>query len=399
MAKRVSVLFLATDCFGGKGGIAQYNRDLAAALAASPRVSGVTVLPRSGHTSGGLPAGVRQERAIAGRSGWSLRALALAGRVQPGLVVCGHLNAAPVGAMAAAAARAPLWLQLHGCEAWNRRSAAWRIAVRRARLTTAVSRYTRQRFTEWTEVESNRVRVLPNTVGQETCDPADQGRILARHSLAGRTAIVTVGRLAASERYKGHDRIIAALPCVRARVPDVVYLIVGWGDDEARLRALAVEHGVSDRVVFTGAVSAEDLRACLALSKVFAMPSTGEGFGIAFLEAAVAGLPVIGGNRDGSVDALADGAIGRLVDPLDCEALTRALVDGLEGRISAAPERAQRFAVRNFANHVDALLEEVLAPPEAVPAFDPHAHPRTPRAGDPVSEAPGGLRSPGPETN
>jgi glycosyltransferase involved in cell wall biosynthesis len=135
----------------------------------------------------------------------------------------------------------------------------------------------------------------------------------------------------------------------------------------------------------------------LAAAKVFAMPSTGEGFGIAFLEAAVAGLPVVGGNRDGSVDALADGAIGRLVDPLDRDALVAALVAGLTGRIAPAAESARRFAVRHFASHVDALLEQVLERHEPVPGHDDR-DPRSTVPGHRVTEARTDLRSPGLET-
>ena len=78
------------------------------------------------------------------------------------------------------------------------------------------------------------------------------------------------------------------------------------------------------------------------------MPSTGEGFGIVFLEAAAAGLPVIGGNRDGSVDALADGRIGRLVDPSSQDEIADAVVEALEGRGRGDPAEVERFRFENF---------------------------------------------------
>jgi hypothetical protein len=62
----------------------------------------------------------------------------------------------------------------------------------------------------------------------------------------------------------------------------------------------------------------------------FATPCTGQGFGIAFLEAAAADLPVIGGSRDSSVDALAEGRVGRLVDP-HVSAIEAAVIDALTG--------------------------------------------------------------------
>jgi glycosyltransferase involved in cell wall biosynthesis len=141
-------------------------------------------------------------------------------------------------------------------------------------------------------------------------------------------------------------------------VPDAAYLVVGTGDDRPRLERLAGAAGVSDRVVFAGQVPDGDLADCLALADVFAMPSTGEGFGIAFLEAAASGLPVIGGSRDGSVDALAEGRIGRLVDPDAPSEIAAAVVDALTGRhpVPAAAGEVQRFAFARFAAHVDALV-------------------------------------------
>jgi glycosyltransferase involved in cell wall biosynthesis len=203
---------------------------------------------------------------------------------------------------------------------------------------------------------------LPNTV---TCSYAPRRRrddLIARHGLAGRRIILTVGRLAASERYKGHDRLIAALPGILARVPEAAYLVVGGGDDQVRLERLARESGVADRVTFAGHVRDEELPDYFTLAHVFAMPSTGEGFGIVFLEAATCALPVVGGNRDGSVDALAEGRIGRLVDPESRDEITAAVVDAFEGRhpVNGTAE-AQRFSFPQFAAHVNELVRAIAA--------------------------------------
>jgi phosphatidylinositol alpha-1,6-mannosyltransferase len=178
-------------------------------------------------------------------------------------------------------------------------------------------------------VPPHRVRVLPNTVASCYAPRRRRDDLVTWHGLAGRQIILTVGRLAAAERYKGHDRLIAAFPGILARVPDAAYLIVGSGDDRSRLERLAREAGVADHVMFAGHVPDEELPDYLALAHVFAMPSTGEGFGIVFLEAAASGLPVIGGNRDGSVDALAEGKTGRLVNPYSRENIEAAVVEAL----------------------------------------------------------------------
>jgi phosphatidylinositol alpha-1,6-mannosyltransferase len=352
------LLALVSDGFGATGGIARYNRDLIAALAQSPRISDVALLPRFGAEAAAVPAKVRQLAPCAGRTAWSVRALALAAGRRFDCVFCGHLYAVPLAAAIAGLRRVPLWVQVHGTDAWQAPSAVHRLSLSAAALVTSVSRYTRTQLLSWADVAPHRVRVLPNTV-DAACAPAPRrADLVARYGLEGRRVILTVGRLSAAERYKGHDRVIAALPGILARVPDAAYLIVGSGDDRPRLAQLAEATGVANRVVLAGEVPDAELGDHFALADVFAMPSTGEGFGIVYLEAAASGLPVIAGNAGGSPDALADGRIGRLVDPLAVAEIAAAVTDALEGRhpVPQAAEEARRFAFPRFAAHVDALV-------------------------------------------
>jgi phosphatidylinositol alpha-1,6-mannosyltransferase len=352
------LLALVTDAFGGSGGIARYNQDLMLALAQSAHVSEIVVLPRFAGPVSEVPPKVRQYAPSAGRIAWSARALALAARQRFDAVFCGHLHALPVAAAIAGLRRAPLWVQAHGVDAWQRRSAAHRRALLSAALVTSVSRYTRAAILSWADLPPHRVRVLPNTVAATYVPRPRRNDLIARLGLAGRRVILTVGRLSALERYKGHDRIVAALPAIAARVPDAAYLIVGSGDDQPRLEGLAHEAGVGDRVVFAGQVPDAELADYFALAHVLAMPSTGEGFGIVFLEAAASGLAVIGGNCDGSVDALADGRIGRLIDPHAPAEIEGAVIDALLGHhpVPTGAEETRRFAFSRFAAQVDVLV-------------------------------------------
>lgn len=353
------LLALVTEAFGGHGGIARYNRDLLTALSRSSPVEAVIVVPRFGDVEADLPPRVAQRAARPGRLGWSAAATEAALRMRPDAIFCGHLNAAPLAAALSRVLRRPLWLQLHGIEAWPDRGRTMRRAARAASLVTAVSRHTRRRFLGWSDLPPERVRVLPNTLDAVYRPRPRRADLVGRYGLEGRRVVLTVGRLAPSERYKGHDRVIAALPRILARVPDMVYLIVGGGEDRARLEALARTGGVASHVVFAGRVADGDLPDHYALADVFAMPSTGEGFGIVFLEAAASGLAVIGGDRDGSLDALADGAIGRAIDPDDPIALGDALVTALKTGEAADPAALRRFAFDHFARHVDALVRSL----------------------------------------
>jgi phosphatidylinositol alpha-1,6-mannosyltransferase len=355
------LLALVTDGFGSCGGIARYNQDLMTALSQNDHVSEIVLLPRFGSATT-RPEKVHQFKPSIGRASWCARAFALAMREKFDAVFCGQLNAVPLAATISRLWRVPLWAQVHGIEAWHERGVIYRHALGAATLITSVSRYTRDRLLSWSDVPPYRVRILPNTVTSSYAPRRKRDDLIARHSLVGRRNILTVGRLAASERYKGHDRLIAALPGILARVPDVAYLIVGGGDDRPRLERMARESGVADRVTFAGHVPDEELPDYFALAQVFAMPSTGEGFGIVFLEAAATGLPIVGGNRDGSVDALAEGKIGRLVDPSSREEITAAVVDAFEGRhpVDSTAE-VQRFSFPQFAAHVDELVRSLAA--------------------------------------
>ena len=321
------VLALVTDAFGGRGGIAQYNRDFLSSLAACDRIGDVIVLPRASATPlGTLPSGVRQLPPVQGRLAFSLAALGAARAHRPiDVVFCGHLFMAPLAAVIARLLHARLWVQVHGIEAWQELSRLYRQSVEAADLVTAVSRYTRRRLLEWIGIDPARVKVLPNTVDPRFHPGPKRGYLLDRHDARGKKILMTVSRLASSERYKGHDRVIRSLPQVLLHHPETIYLIVGDGDDRPRLEALASEFAVQDKVRFAGPVAGEELPDYYRLADVLVMPSTGEGFGIVFLEAMACGIDVIGGNQDGSIDPLGDGAVGSAIDPEDSEELVSAI--------------------------------------------------------------------------
>jgi phosphatidylinositol alpha-1,6-mannosyltransferase len=208
---------------------------------------------------------------------------------------------------------------------------------------------------EWVAIDPVRVKVLPNTVDPRYQPGPKPGYLLERYATGGAKVLLTVSRLASSDRYKGHDRVIGALPRILLDHPETIYIIVGDGDDRPRLEALTVEYGVAEKVRFAGQVAPEELPDHFRLADVLVMPSTGEGFGIVFLEAIATGISVIGGNRDGSLDPLADGVLGRAVDPDDPEELALAICTGL----SPAPadvDRASRFKVQAFTEHLQALV-------------------------------------------
>lgn len=303
---------MVTDAFGAGGGIAQYNRDFLAALAACDKIGGITVLPRLGSRQEiRTESGLVQEVARPGRISYSLHALrSVLARPRADIVFCGHLYLAPLAAALAWLLQARLVIQLHGVEAWPTPSRLQQLACGRAALILCVSRYTRARALAWCTIAPERVVVQPNTV-DDRLRPGDGQALRAQFGLRGRKVLLTLGRLHPEERYKGQDHVIRILPELVAQGVDAAYVIVGEGGDQARLERLAHELGVTDRVHFAGRV--EDAAACYSATDLFVMPSTGEGFGIAYLEAMACGAPVLALNVGGSPDPLVDGLIGTLV--------------------------------------------------------------------------------------
>lgn len=139
--------------------------------------------------------------------------------------------------------------------------------------------------------------------------------------------ILSVGRLS---RRKGFDTVIRCLPSLLASGMDVHYAIIGIGEDEAYLRDLARQEGVSDRVHQLGHVPMEDLPRWYNACDVFVLANREidgdtEGFGIVFLEAAACGKAAIAGNAGGTGSAVLDGVTGLRVEGQSVDALGSAL--------------------------------------------------------------------------
>jgi phosphatidylinositol alpha-1,6-mannosyltransferase len=115
--------------------------------------------------------------------------------------------------------------------------------------------------------------------------------------------------------------------------PTLRYAIVGTGPDENRLRALAKELKISDRTIFTGALTDEEIAEAYATSTIYVGLSRvesvifAEGFGISFLEAAASGVPSVAGDSGGVRSAVRDGVSGTIVPPTDVRGVADAIRD------------------------------------------------------------------------
>jgi len=128
--------------------------------------------------------------------------------------------------------------------------------------------------------------------------------------------LITVSRF---DKRKNHEKVIMALRNLKQIYPSIIYICVGYGDEEENIKRLVAELGLQPQVMFFKDISNELKNALVAKSNVFVMPSiihkkSVEGFGIAYVEAAQYGVPSVGGKDGGASDAIEHEKTGLICD-------------------------------------------------------------------------------------
>ena len=211
----------------------------------------------------------------------------------------------------------------HGHEVWWARTPGARGVLRRVGdavdVLTVLGPWTRAALAPaLSESARGRVRRLTPGVDADFFTPRAAGaEVRARHGLSDRPVVSCLSRLVPR---KGQDTLVRAWPEVLRRVPGAALLVVGGGEDRARLERLVRETGVEGDVVLTGAVPYAELPAHYVAGDVFAMPCRSrrgglevEGLGMVYLEAAACGRPVVAGDSGGAPEAVRDRLSGYVV--------------------------------------------------------------------------------------
>ena len=128
--------------------------------------------------------------------------------------------------------------------------------------------------------------------------------------------LITVSRF---DKRKNHEKIVMALRNLKQIYPDIVYICIGYGDEEENIKNLVKELNLSSQVMFFKDISSELKNSLIAKSNIFVMPSiihktSVEGFGIAYVEAAQYGIPSLGGKDGGASDAISHDKTGLICD-------------------------------------------------------------------------------------
>jgi phosphatidylinositol alpha-1,6-mannosyltransferase len=223
---------------------------------------------------------------------------------------------------------------------WQRRTRRMlRSALPRARAIIANSRYTAEVFLQRYPECSDAM-----LIGQVGVDPAFFA--IPRAPAHSVPLLLTVCRL--SEKRKNVDRVLHALATLKDRYT-FEYAVVGDGVEHAALQQLADDLGLGARVHFYGRTDDNRLRDLYARADLFVLtasvtPTSHEGFGIVYLEAAACGVPSLAARLAGAVEAVADGESGYFVESPDIDSIRDAIRQFLAGE-----RRFDANICRNFA--------------------------------------------------
>lgn len=290
----------------------------------------------------------------------------------PDLIICAHVGLAQAARFIQKAMGTRYWLVVYGTEVWGDLPRMKLNALLGAQRYVAITRFTLNAMISRHGLKEPRASILPPSLPNRW--PRSQGTKHMVPTDPSRPIVLTVGRIAASERYKGHDVMLEAWTLVLRRVPHASYWIVGGGDDRDRLESRARELGIVDSVHFKGTVSLEELDVCYDRCCVFAMPARteldkhvprGEGFGIVFLEAMAHGKPVVGPRVGAPAEFIRSGEHGLLVDSTNSVEVAEVLIELLEDpararRMGDAGKKwvAQEFSFEKFCERLRDALQE-----------------------------------------
>jgi len=257
--------------------------------------------------------------------------------VKSDVVILSHINLLPIGWLIKRfSPKTKLVMLAHGIEVWSLPLGIKKKMLNACDEILCVSQFTKNEMIKLHGDVAKKYSVLNNCLDPFLPILAKQNDSIDLRSKYGFAPfdkiLFTLTRMDATERYKGYDRVLQAMALLIKKMPDLKYIIGGSYDalEKKKIDELIDELGLKDNVVITGFIPDENLKDYFLMSDVYVMPSYNEGFGIVFIEAMYFGLPVIAGNKDGSVDALLNGKLGTLIDPMDIEALKNAIEDNDE---------------------------------------------------------------------
>jgi phosphatidylinositol alpha-1,6-mannosyltransferase len=228
-----------------------------------------------------------------------------------------------------------------------------RQVLRGASLLIANSRNTQRILCDEWAVPRERVQVLHPGVDSTRFVPASRDCAIRQAMGWGtRRVVLTVGRL---QKRKGHDQMIRALRLLRDEFPELLYCIIGDGEERGELERLIRSEQVQEQVQLLGEADDARLIAAYQQCDLSILPNRQigediEGFGMVLLEAQACGKPVIAGASGGTSEAVNAPLTGLVVPCETPEGIATAMAPLLrdEARRLAMGRAAREWAAGKF---------------------------------------------------
>lgn len=283
-----------------------------------------------------------------------------------GMLICAHPNLLPALDYVPKQSRMRRWAWVYGIDVWGDEARRLAPYLNRLDRVVSISAFTAEQVIGAGVTKP--ISVVPCCVDTRVFEPTPTPERIRRDE------ILICGRMASSERHKGHEVLFQSLPIAERLLGWPLSIrVAGSGDDLARLQEVARQLGVGDRVNFVGWVSMPELVEAYRHCGVFCMPShldcpdhgywMGEGFGIVYIEAAACGRPVVASAEGGCPETITPGITGLLVDPLSPDAVGRAIAEILSDPVSADEMGRQgrslaetRFSREQFLGNLQDLI-------------------------------------------
>jgi glycosyltransferase involved in cell wall biosynthesis len=304
-------------------------------------------------------------RGFSGKKINFVRAAVSAG-LQSDIIIISHVNLLIVGWLVKKIApHKKVILLAHGIEVWEKLNKQKKRLLGSCDFIFSVSRFTCKKLHELHGFSPGKCKVLNNCLDPYLPLPANNKneQLLSKYGLNKTNKILfSLTRLSSKDRYKGYDKVMESLKDIKSNYPEVRYFLAGKYDrlEKQHVDSLIRKLDLTENIIMPGFIPDKDLGDYFGIADIYVMPSIKEGFGIVFIEAMYYGVPVIAGNLDGSVDALADGKLGLLINPLDTIDIKNAIEKILANKKQHIANRdilLQKFSYTTYKNNFETMLQ------------------------------------------
>lgn len=296
-------LVLSTDVYGGRGGIALYNRYLIKALSGISEIKEITVIPRKIYYNLEKipPKVIFKKEASNSKFKYIFFFFRLFFKKKKyDIIICNHIHLLPFAWLLKLKYKCKLVLIIYGEEAWN--PTKYKLAnflSKKINYLISIRHYTAKKFAQWSKfrIKKNNFFYIPNCIHFR-----DYGINLKNKKLVKKyrknKIIISCGRLDIEDRFKGVDEILEILKDLSKKIKNLIYIVIGDGNDRQRLQEKAKLLNVENLVIFTGYLSEKEKINYLRLGNLMAMPGSRKSFDrypfrFVFLEALASGMQVI----------------------------------------------------------------------------------------------------------